>query len=408
MKKTYTYRYDRNAALKVLSKLDESKTDIIKDDLVRTRSYVNELCDEYETPRVIERVKFAFLIPTRASRFNTEFWEEVYELLPALRHLNVADAYRVLISLPPFRIEMYGSPGEPSSGVLIFVPIFNDMVKDYRNKLLLLRAATKRINEAVSFTKRAFGVEYVGLGATLPGITKFGKKIKADVITTTGHAGTTYFIKKTVESVINDRFNGRNNVKIGFLGGGGSIGLAAMTTLAVAYPEAEFLLYDVRQKKAQKARKKIQSFGKKVTLVTSSKDLLKKSELIVSAVTTPVGVDGVDLAGKVIVDDSQPGSFERQAVIDGGGELIWVIGKDTSNQHIVTRRQQYSYGPHGLHHEYDIWGCEAEVSAIAYFDRPDLALTKRVTDEDVEKIGELFEKIGFTTAEYQSHGQLND
>jgi hypothetical protein len=352
-------------------------------------------------------VSYAFIIPTRASRFNDDYWEEVYDFFPALRYLSNHDAFLFLSSIPPFRIEMYGKTGEPSSGVLIFAPIFTDMLKDHRSKLLLSRKVRKRINETVQFAHSRFGVKYVGLGATLPRLTNYGKSIKAKVITTTGHAGTTALIKRTVLEVIKNKPNLSNDLTIGFIGGG-AIGLSSMQSLADALPEAKFIAYDKRDEVNKKNKNALKKYGKKLEVANSNRELIDNSELIVSAITSSINLKNVDLAGKVIVDDSQPGSFSREQVQECGGELIWVVGEDSSKESFVTRRQGYSYGKNGLHSSTNVWGCEAEVASIAYLDAPEYAVQEAVSLEKIDAIDEIFEKIGITVAPFQSHGQIND
>ena len=405
--KKYTYTYDRARALAPLAQLEDVPKELIKDDLVRTREFLEVIFDEYEQPGPLERVNFAFVIPTRASRFEEDYWEEVYDFFPALRYLSPPEAFKTLSSIPPFRIEMYGAPGENSSGVLIFAPVFNDMLKDFKNKVLLSRKVHKKINEAVQFAHERFGVSYVGLGATLPKLTNYGKTVKADVITTTGHAGTTWLVKQTVLDLIDNHPQLNETSTIGFIGGG-AIGLASIQSLTKALPKASFVIYDKRPKVNQKNQKILKKSGINLQIAASNKELINSSQLIVSAITSKIDLSTIDLAGKIIVDDSQPGSFSREEVMAGGGELLWVVGRDNSKEQFVTRRQGYSYGPHGLHHKYDIWGCEAEVAAIAHSSRKDAAVSSAVTLDDIDVIESLFNELGVDVADYQSHGQLNN
>jgi predicted amino acid dehydrogenase len=405
--KKYTYSYDRSRALAPLKSLEDNPKELIIDDLVRTREYINSIFDEFEKPGLIEKATFAFVIPTRASRFNEDYWGEVYDFFPALRHLSPFEAFSTLSSVPPFRIEMYGAPGEPSSGVLLFAPIFSDMLYDIKNKIVLKRKVKKKINESINFVHDKFGVEYVGLGATLPKLTNYGKNVSADVITTTGHAGTTLLVQKTVLDLIENYPGMNRSITIGFIGGG-AIGLASMQSLTKLLPDAKFVTYDKRAKVNQRNKKILKKQGVDLRIASSNRELIEDSQLIVSAITSTLNIDGIDLSGKVIVDDSQPGSFKRDDIKKGGGELLWVVGHDRSKEQFVTRRQGYSFGPSGLHSKNDVWGCEAEVAAIAHANRPELAVNSAVTLQDIEKISGLFEELGVDVASYQSHGTLND
>jgi hypothetical protein len=407
MPKIFDYSYNQQKALDSLVSVENSQNELIKDDYIRTREFLREVFEEFENPYKLEQVSYAFIIPTRASRFNEEYWEEVYDFFPALRHLSKHDAFIFLSSIPPFRIEMYGKTGDRSSGVLVFAPVFTDMLKDHKSKILLSRKVRKRINETVQFAKDKFGVKYVGLGATLPRLTNYGKAIKADVITTTGHAGTTALIKKTVLKVINDKPSLDDKLTIGFIGGG-AIGLSSMQSLAIALPEAKFITYDKRDSVNKKNRSILKKYNKDMVIASSNRELIDSSQLVVSAITSSIPLKNVDLTGKIIVDDSQPGSFNREQVIECGGELIWVIGEDASRTNFVTRRQGYSYGKNGLHSSSHVWGCEAEVASIAFLDAPEYAVRDAVSLEKINDIDEIFEKLGITVAPFQSHGQINE
>lgn len=404
--KKYTYKYDYTAANKILDTI-EIKNNVIEDDVVRSKSFLRAIFDEFESGEQLEKVRFAFVIPTRASRFNEHYWEEVYDFFPALKYLDKKEAFKVLSSLPPFRIEMYGEKGAHSSGVLIFCPLFNDMARDIKGKIALKRMLNKRINETVNFAAKRFDVEYVGLGATLPKLTRYGKTIKADVVTTTGHAGTVYLIIEQTKSIIDEMVAAGKQPKIGFIGGG-AIGQASMMQIASLYRDFEYEIYDKRPSVNKSNIKKLRKYAVNSNIASSNKELLENCDIIVSAITSSIDISGMNLKGKVIIDDSQPGSFAREQVQAAGAEVIWVVGHDNSDDSFVTRRQQYSYGPHGLHSSADVWGCEAEVAAISYFDNPDMAVQDAVTPDDVEVISRAFKKLKIGLAQHQSHGQLNN
>ncbi|MDQ2973424.1 MAG: hypothetical protein M3Q79_03000 [bacterium] len=405
IRKKYTYKYSRRKALTVLNRNFISKDQSNEADFIRTREFINNSFNEYESTNMLEKVDYAFMIPTRASRTDLEYWEEVYEFLPALKHMKPEEAFKVLSSLPPFRIEMYGKQGEGSKGVLIFTPIFNDMLQDFKNKWLLLRFARKRANDAANFAHERFGVKFIGLGATIPKITNYGKAIKAPVITTTGHAGTAYLLEATVIKVFEELYSGVTQLSLGFIGGG-AIGSASMQLIAKRYPHAKFYIHDKRKSVNLKNYKLLSQNGFNVQVSDSNKVLVESCDVIVSAITTKISVDGWDLTNKAIIDDSQPGSFKKVEVDNAGGKLIWVVGHDYSKTRFATRRSGYSFGPHGLNSESDLWGCEAEVASIAEVNNPGLAVSGPVSSQQVEDIGEIFTKLGIGVANYQSHGEL--
>lgn len=404
------YKYDRNRALELLlDKASYENWEKAEADVLRTETFIDYAFNDFEGKTSLDNVSFAFCIPTRASRFNSEYWEEVYDFLPGLKHLDIETRFAILASMPPFRVETYGKPGEPSKGVVVFVPIFNDMLRDYRNKLLLRRVVTKRINDATDFAHRQFGVQYIGLGATLPKLTKFGRTIRADVVTTTGHGGTVWLMEQIFNEVLRKYFNGRNKheLKVGFIGAG-SIGTAALENIGLANKEIKYRIFDIRPIMNQRAKERMDQLGVDVEISSSNSELIQECDIILSAITSRIDISGIDLSDKVIIDDSQPAQFLRDEVRDAGGVLVWVVGNDASKEKLASRKDQYSYGVHGLCDSSDLWGCEAEVATIAHFDRPDLAINSDVTSDQVNRIGELLTKAGIRAAKFQSFGRLND
>lgn len=403
------YEYNRERALKLL--LDKSayedREDIVADIKI-TETFIDSAFNDFEGINKLDSVEFAFCIPTRASRFNEGYWQEVYDFLPGLKHIDIHTRYAILASMPPFKVELYGKPGKEPYGVVVFVPIFNDMLKDYRNKLLLRREVTRRINDATDLAHNKMGAKYIGLGATLPKLTDFGRKIKARVITTTGHGGTVWLMQRTFSEVVDKYFDGKHEgLKVGFIGAG-SIGLSALENITQEYENLECQIYDIRPKMNQDAQKHMRERGVNLKISKSNDDLIKECDIILSAITSKIDISGTSLSGKVIIDDSQPGQFSRREVQKAGGVLVWVVGNDSSSESFATRKNEYSYGPTGLHSPHDLWGCEAEVAAIARLNRPDLAIRDNVTTEQVKQIGEVFEQLGIKVAEFQSYGLLNN
>ncbi len=403
------YKYDRDRAIGLLmNKAAYGDWEQAEADVKLTETFIDSAFNDYEGLNTLEKVEFAFCLPTRASRFEEQYWPEVYDFLPALRYLNAHYRYAILASMPPLKIELYGKQGKQPHGVVLFVPIFADMLKDYRNKLLLRREVIKRINQATDFAHNQMGVEYIGLGALLPKLTDFGNKISTRVITTTGHAGTVWLMQETFELVLKKYFNGKSRgLSIGFVGAG-SIGMSALENIGGCYKEFEYWVYDIRPKMNTSAKEQMSKRGIDLQISESNRGLIEKCDIILSAITSKIDILDMNLAGKVFIDDSQPGQFDREQIEAAGGNLVWVVGSDKSGSGFATRRSGYSYGPNGLHSSNDLWGCEAEVAAIARAGRPDLAIRDNVTQEQVEKIGGLFNEIGVGVAEFQSYGRLND
>jgi len=403
------YNYSKERALKTL--LDRGYYDDwnkYENDVKTTEAFIISAFDDYEGKNKLESVNFAFCIPTRASRFSEEYWEEVYDFMPALRNMKIHQRFIILSSMPPFKVEMYGKPGEESHGVVIFVPIFSDMLKDYRNRFLLRQKVVKCINDATDFAHRRMNVEYIGLGATLPKLTDFGRNIKTRVVTTTGHAGTVWLIQRTFQKVVAKYFGNKpDTLRVGFIGAG-SIGMAALEKLGAQHNQTKFWVYDIRPKMNQAAKAEMKQLGIDLTIAKSNDDLIAKCDIVVSAITSRINVKNMNLTGKVIIDDSQPGQFVRREVEKAGGVLVWVVGRDGSATGFASRRSGYSYGVNGLNSASDLWGCEAEVAAIAFKDAPELAVEDHVTPEQVERVGQIFEELNIEVADFQSYGKLND
>lgn len=154
-----------------------------------------------------------------------------------------------------------------------------------------------------------------------------------------------------------------------------------------------------------------------VTVEVSSAEVLRASNIIVTAVTGSIDLDhaeydDIDLTGRVIIDDSQPGCFDRRQIEKRGGKLLWVVGEDGSDSHFITRDglytdgTPYNYGDtsglHGLHAEF---ACGQEAAVIARFGAYDRAIAGPVTPEGTQRISALFSDAGVRVAPFQAYGQ---
>lgn len=399
-----SYRYNLKRALKLLSFEKQAHTHSnVLDSFAVTEEKISHVFNEYSLRTNKTKANYAFVIPTRASRFSADYWEEVYEFFPAFRHMTHEMAYKILALIPPFKVTSYGEKDSPK-GVVIFAPIYEDMSKDFRTKLGLLLKMRNRVSDSVDFARRVYGVKYVGLGAMLPKITNYGKTIRSKVVTTTGHAGTSWLIAKFVESAMKDiPTKPGKQIVIGFIGGG-SIGLASMQIVSEIYPDVEIITYDKREDVNLQNQNIMRAKGVEILIAKNNDELLLKSDIVVSAITSVLHVYELDLRGKIIIDDSQPGSFIREEVEDAGGKLTWVVGRDSSAEKIFSRNDNYHFGPRGLVSSVDVWGCEAEVGVISYFDRPDLAVSGPVDIRSIKEVGKLLEEVNIHESQYQSYG----
>lgn len=394
--------YNLNLAIKIAQKAYEKSGDdkAYKD----TTEKLDKIYSDYYS--TAEKVNFAFAISTRASKYSKDYWGEVYELFPILEHVDIEQAYNFLKKLPPFEIAAYVDSSNKKVGSVVFVPVLADITDDYRLKLSTLRAVNRRVDDAMSFISNSLEASYVGLGGILPKLTNYGQKIKnKNLHSTTGHAGTTWLLFSTLDKVLHSK--GASQIRtIGFIGGGG-IGRAILAkTISTYGNKYEYQIYDKRDKVNQENKAYIYNkYEVKINISSNNEELIDKSEVIISAITSFIELDSMDLSHKIFIDDSQPGSFSRKSIHDLGGKLLWVVGH-SDNKNIPRRNDKYKFGPLGLLGSSDYWGCEAEIITLYHEGLSNICVNEAVTPNDVEKIGKLLALNGFAIAEPQSFGRV--
>lgn len=403
MKKRHKYAYNPQVWEQIKSTMPvEDDTDI--ENLYITDKFVSRAFKEYTRKNIKYEADFAFVIPTRVSLINDRHWDEVFDLMPSLKTMSKELAFSVVSSLPPTTIATYGDKKNPS-GVVVFVPIFEDMRINFRSNLSLIKAVRSRINQTASFVDEVYGAKYIGLGGTLPKLTNFGRSIKSNLIITTGHAGTVWLIAKMFEKVLIDyEKNNLLSKPIGLIGGG-SIGISTAEYIARENPGVQLIIYDIRNKINIKNKNSLEKLGAKVTVADSNKSLINDCDLIISAVTSEVPIDdNMSFENKIIIDDSQPGSFKKEDIEGRGGKLFWVVGHDNSQIRYFTKNDDYRFGNDGLSNSSDVWGCEAEVGSISML-RSSYSLNGQVKHKDIEAVDRLFSETGISVADYQSFGK---
>jgi hypothetical protein len=273
------------------------------------------------------------------------------------------------------------------------------------------RLASRNINETARFIREQLGANVAGLGAIIPSITKFGTTIKQEgLTTTTGHGGTVHLIVETAKKIIEDT-NLPQDAKIGVIGSAGSIGYSSVDVIASSLPEFGITTYDKNEVRLQQLIHE-HPHENRINIENNVIDVLRSSHVIVAAVTTKIdlSVDDpnseLDLRGKYIIDDSQPGCFDREQIEARGGKLLWVVGEDGSDDKFLTRDNGYNFGDEaGIRGTSAIWGCEAEAGVIAASGEYNKALRERVNPRHARIIGELCTAHSVTIAPYQSFGQ---
>jgi hypothetical protein len=391
----------------------------------------------------------AFIVPLRGTRKDESFssdTEPFYPLLSRNNGVSAAVRMRMIYGHHPAMIETYSTSEKSNErGAVVFAPLLEDMIKDInpdkgnlaqKYELQALGAAV--ILATASFVHEQLGAKVVGLGATIPKMTDYGKLLTAfdparfeNLVTTTGHGGTVWAIGETVKELAIPKAGEKSALinfdgNLGILGGAGSIGWSS-TEYMLQHPDFKDVKvhsYDWRKGAVdERLAGYEQEHGARpdVNIKSNEREVLESSTIIVAAVTRPIDLDKIeketggqpiDLTGKVIIDDSQPGSFNRQQVEARGGKLAWVVVEDGSDNGFMTRDGLYTGGvPYSYGNEEGLYGpksefpCGAEAAVIAKYAAYHDAIREEVTSEKARKIGEWMCQAGIRVAPFQSHSK---
>ncbi len=398
-------------------------------ELAATRAFVEAAFANYKDQPAIGVAadadgSYAFVVPARMGRNHQDYGREVEPTIPAFRYLPNEVRAQMMVGLPPFVIDTYRANEHGRRGYLVLAPVFEDMKEDLGSSISSLsKAANHNVNAAVDFARRRFGVEVIGLGATLPALTNYGKNItNPEVVTTTGHAGTSDLIRKIVKSTL-DKTLPAEQVEagpesIGVLGLG-TIGEAIARIISTEYPAAKINIYDSTLARIART----QARGPNFLPGADERSVIMGSDITISAIAgvssrlnlRELGI--TDLEGRVIVDDSQPGSVDPVEAEQLGGAVVWAIGSDAQGKVV---RRGYDYATMVDSHA-DLFGCEAEAASLALY-RQELrdrgmsewfvdrvtrkvALRDRVTEQNVRYISALFKKYGIVPSSPQAFGR---
>lgn len=398
----------------------DGRSGTLHEDYEQSVAFVDKGFDAFESHQKSETAfDWAFLVPVRGEENQGDkYASEVTGFLPILDPRYGVGAFalqRTVAHLAPVKIEEYrGSSG--TKGMIMFTPAYFDpAIRNYTGVEArdMITAARQRVSEAARLVRFHYGVGLVGLGAILPGVTGLGKSIKEPgLTTTTGHGGTVHLLSKTVEHLASQRYDAPT---IGMLGLG-SIGSSSLEVLQSTIEAPKYYLYDTNEKRLQDMYQA--DMAADVRSTGSEFELLAKADIIVTAITGTIDLDvleakqgsPLDLTGKIIVDDSQPGCFNREQVESRGGKLVWVVGADTSDDTFLHRVSGYTYGDEaGLYNSGSVWGCEAEAGALAKLRKPELAVRSHVTPKIAHAVGRVCVEAGIDVAKpLQSFGKPVD
>ncbi len=363
----------------------------------------------------------AFVVPARMGRDHKDYGREV-ELIPAFRYIPNELRAQMLAGLPPFVIDTYAEQNG-KRGYLIFAPVFEDMRADLGESVSTLsRATNHNVNAAVDFAYHRFGITHVGLGASLPSHTRFGQKITNENVTvTTGHGGTIALINKILASTLEKTLPEAEQgvpASIGVLGLG-AIGMRIAEITAQQYPDSKIHVYDPNPKLMEKAM----ASAPNIVAAENEREAIMSSMATISAIAgekSQLDLEALgitNLEGRVIIDDSQPGSVNPLIVEKLGGAVVWAIGSDTRGKIV---RRGYDYATMNDPHT-DLFGCEAEVGSQALYEEElrqrgtservitrimsKVAVRDAVTLQKVHYNSALFTKYGITPSQPQAFGR---
>jgi hypothetical protein len=404
----------------------------IKQAWLESQAFVDASFDFFEGRRDIGRpLSRAFCVPMRSTRDDDANASESTPFIPLYdpKRFAVSSDKRMrgIYGLPPTVLDTYTkSDCDNETGALVLVPMYSDMLNDiwpdrtdFAAAARMAEVAGAVLSASAQFAHRRLGARVLGLGAILPHptITNFGRRLHAidgmeDLVTTTGHGGTVYMIVQTVRKILSET-SIRSRGRIGVIGGAGSIGWSTTVAALEMIDDHEIYTYDKRLADLRTQAR----FSNKITVARTAANVLRDANIIVSAVTGRINLDndefaGLDLDGKVIIDDSQPGCFDKEQVEARGGKLVWVVGEDGSDSEFITRDGlhtngvPFNYGDNaGLYGRSSEFACGQEAAVIAQRGAYDHAITGPVTPDNVRQIGKLFEDSGVRVAAFQAYGQ---
>jgi hypothetical protein len=400
----------------------------------RSQEFALKAFDCYERPDAFGGpFDSVFAVPLRANGVDDKYASDTNAFLPILsRQFGITPEIQLrgVLGVPPSVIETNTQGGgDGSRGATIFVPLFSTMMTDIDNSQgLRNRIGAEIMQKASELAHVRLGAKMLGLGATFPKISGYGALFKyhpsrdmQSLVTTTGHAGTVYLIHATVRSLLGTRTFGGRDIKLGVVGAAGSIGWATIETVFDTLGDFELYAFDNR---AAVLREKIDAYttdcGRRITQCDSAMEVLRQSDIIVSAVTTPINLDNLDpvdehvpvgersLAGKAIIDDSEPKAFVEDQISSRGGCFVGVVGE--SKQLLALRRDglwtggptnPYNFGDEAGLYGDGCWGCDAERIALSSVGAIGDAVATEVTPADVQKIGQHFRELGIGAAPFQ-------
>jgi hypothetical protein len=426
----------------VLGETDAPNTEV-EEAYQRSQYFVDSSFDFYEGRKDLGRqIQRAFLVPVRSTRDDPSdsgkgsgYASESTPLLPLLdpQRFGISSEIRMrtIYGLPPTVLDTYlRSSDQRETGALVLAPLYTDMVRDIctnptdaKQSMQLTQTVNHILAETATFAHHRLGAHFVGLGATLPLLTDFGKKLKqpagmSGLVTTTGHGGTVYMLAKTTTEVMR-RSSVDSHGTIGVVGAAGSIGWSSVHTLREMLPGHKIEVFDKRTDVMRTLLAANKDLGE-VQLRDSVADIFKHNNYVVCAITEKMDLaapefEAIDFSALRVIDDSQPGAVDRAQIERLGGQVFWVAGRDSSASGFMTRDGYYTDGvPYNYGESSGLCGhstefaCGLEVATIAARGDKRNAIDRRVKYSDVKVVGNLFDEYCVEVADFQSFGKPVD
>ncbi len=339
-------------------------------------------------------MKFAFLVHSRD-------YTDVHRKFKFTKYLPKKLVEFWCLHWPPIvvsKITGLEKNNEEIKGWIIGIPLTAKQMLERR------KLAQKRIVDAINKAEK-MGAKIVGLGALTSSVTAGGKLIKdkVNIRITPGHAFTSYNVCSCALRALKDFNLDKNKITLAVVGAAGSIGSNSARYLA-SKGIKNILLIDLQRKGdlLEKALKNIKENqpNTKVKVSHQIKDI-KNAELIIAATSAPEALITPEdlMSGAIIVDDAQPTDISPEVlkqrndvlVIDGG-----VLSTENINCHFNM----------GLAEKHDIFSCLGETLIIAATnDLPKYELGE-LSNEIIEKSGELSAKLNFKRKNYQRQSKI--
>lgn len=378
----------------------------------RTLSSIQTIYTQAENPT--PEIDGVFVVPTmlRSGRNGyAPYSDELRPFFPLIDELALLEAdngtnwiaHDWAVGLPPALIQQnifHHDDQELNIGV-VYIPISSDIFDDL-GSTRAMRYIKVQIENAVTWGNR-MGARFAGYGATLPIATglcsdrsdpfrrlELGKSV-------TGHATTIATMAMACESY----FDLQEVQAVGVLGTG-NIGAAFSEFIRFLHPDIDLVLYDSVPAKSNRLREKLTSgcSGGNVIAANSMLNLLKKVNLVVSAVTGPVNLPEVALPlleRIMFIEDSAPPWLPDEQIIANGGGLSGVFCRPPEG--LVRAHPDPVLGcNHDLNtgHPDDLYGCQAELILLT------AGLLEQysgsVQQEKIYKSYNLLKRLGFSAS----------